>query len=45
MEINANTLAIALWCKDYVSIVDRTTRSEAKQIKIPSFSDTLASVV
>jgi hypothetical protein len=44
MEINANILAIAFYRKDYVSIVDRTTRSETKQIKLPSFTNRLASV-
>jgi hypothetical protein len=37
MEINANTLAAAFQKKDYVTIIDRTTRLETKQIKIPSF--------
>jgi hypothetical protein len=33
MEINANTLAIAFNGIDYVSIFDRTTKSETKKIK------------
>jgi hypothetical protein len=45
MEINENTLAVAHHKKDYVSIIDRTTRSETKQFKLPSFTTSLMSVV
>jgi hypothetical protein len=38
IEIDKNTIAIAYFCKDYISLVGRRQQLELTQIKIPSFN-------